>query len=385
MARRSVTAFLSPFTTTLCLSASLLSLDRSAVALRSRCAARNAFLRDSPVYLLVPLPCCYLLSCNYPLPGARRVPARLVRPRDRRPPVCGRHVQLFRRHYAGHARATLGRRAACLECQSSFGHSDPSARLASLKAQGAYSPHERRLDSGGVVLPALKCPQDEGLPLPNRQAGDAIDPAWFAAYAAASDLANQPSQHTLPPGVPSPLAPPAAATARADHSFVSLPPPPEPPPPPSQPPGSPPPSPLPPLPQATDLCYNCTLVCVAPYAALGSLSTTPSASLRFEFGYGEEAVAVGVSPEDEGGASKSARLPPRYLSPLSQHESELLAPLDAPTDEFGGSFAPIRVTAVSASTEEPSKGRGAAHIVDGSGLRQYVESTAYDGTPPVLY
>ena len=187
----------------------------------------------------------------------------------------------------------------------------------------------------------------------------------------------------MPPGVPAPLAPHAAAAARADHSFVPLPPPPEPPLPPSQPPGSPPPSPLPPLPHATDLCYNCTLVCVAPYAQLSSLSTTLPASLRLEFGYGEEAVTAGVSPEGEGAAEGAA--PPRYLSPLSQHEREVLAPLDAPTDEFGGSFAPIRVAAVSASTEEPSGGRGAAHIADGSGLRHYVEGVAYDGTPPAVY
>ena len=133
-----------------------------------------------------------------------------------------------------------------------------------------------------------------------------------------------------------------------------------------------------------DLCYNCTLVCVAPYAELGSLSTTLPASLRLDFGYGEEAVAAEVSPEGEGGASEGAS-PPRYLSPLSQHERELLAPLDAPTDEFGGSFALIRVTAVSASTEEPSGGRSAAHIADGSGLRHYVEGAAYDGTPPAIY
>ena len=231
--------------------------------------------------------------------------------------------------------------------------------------------------------PASERPQGEGVLPSNWQADEAIDPAWLTAYAAASDPANQPSP-PLPPGVPPSLAPSAAATARADHSFVPVPPPPEPPPPPSQPPGSPPPSPLPPLPHASDLCYNCTLVCVAPYAELGSLSTTLPASLRLEFGYGEEAVAAEVSPEGEGGASEGAS-PPRYLSPLSQHERELLAPLDAPTDEFGGSFALIRVTAVSASTEEPSGGRGAAHIADGSGLRHYVEGAAYNGTPPATY
>ena len=165
---------------------------------------------------------------------------------------------------------------------------------------------------------------------------------------------------------------------------MPLPPPPEPPPPPAQPPGSPPPSPLPPLPHATDLCYNCTLVCVAPYAELGSLSTTLPASVRFQFGYGEEAVAAEVSPEGEAGAAEGAS-PPRYLSPLSQHERDVLAPRDAPIDEFGDSFALIRVAAVSASTEEPSGGRGAAHIADGSGLRHYVEGAAYDGTPPALY
>ena len=250
----------------------------------------------------------------------------------------------------------------------------------------AYSPRERHLGrpgAQGIVPPASERPQDEGLFPSNWQADEAIDPAWLAAYAAASDPANQPSS-PLPPGVPPPLVPHAAATARADHSFVPFPPPPEPPLPPSQPPGSPPPSPLPPLPHATDLCYNCTLVCVVPYAELGSLSTTLSASLRLEFGYGEEAVAAEVSPEGERGASEGAS-PPRYLSPRSQHEREVLAPLDAPTDEFGGSFALIRVTAVSASTEEPSGGRGAAHIADGSGLRHHVEGAAYDGTPPAIY
>ena len=263
------------------------------------------------------------------------------------------------------------------------------ARPASLKAQGVGAPTrpasatQAAQEPQGILLPASDRPQGEGVLPSNWQADEAIDPAWLAAYAAASDPANQPSS-PLPPGVPPSLTPHAAATARADHSFVPLPPPPEPPPPPSQPPGSPPPSPLPPLPHATDLCYNCTLVCVAPYAELGSLSTTLPASLRLEFGYGEEAVAAEVSPEGEGGASEGGS-PPRYLSPLSQHERELLAPLDAPTDEFGGSFALIRVTAVSASTEEPSGGRSAAHIADGSGLRHYVEGAAYDGTPPAIY
>ena len=83
-------------------------------------------------------------------------------------------------------------------------------------------------------------------------------------------------------------------------------------------------------------------------------------------------------------------VPPRVpLRPAtyrpSLNTSGSSAPLDAPTDEFGGSFALIRVTAVSASTEEPSGGRSAAHIADGSGLRHYVEGAAYDGTPPAIY
>ena len=159
--------------------------------------------------------------------------------------------------------------------------------------------------------PASEGPRGEGVLPANWQADEAIDPRWLAAYAAARDPANQPSLPS-PPGVPPPLAPLAAATVRADHSFVPLPPPPKPPPPPSQPPGSPPPSPLPPLPHATDLCHNCTLVCVAPYAELGSLATTLPASLRFEFGYGEEVAAAEVSPEGEAGAAEGAS-PPRYL------------------------------------------------------------------------
>ena len=257
-----------------------------------------------------------------------------------------------------------------------------SATQAAQAAQAAQEPLGI-VPLQGIVPPASEGPRGEGVLPSNWQADEAIDPTWLAAYAAASDPANQPSLPS-PPGVPPPLAPLAAATVRADHSFVPLPPPPEPPPPPAQPPGSPPPSPLPPLPHATDLCHNCTLVCVAPYAELGSLSTTLPASLRFEFGYGEEAAAADVSPEGEAGAAEGAS-PPRYLSPLSQHERDVLAPRDAPIDEFGDSFALIRVAAVSASTEEPSGGRGAAHIADGSGLRHYVEGAAYDGTPPALY
>ena len=154
----------------------------------------------------------------------------------------------------------------------------------------------------------------------------------------------------------------------------------------------------PPPPRLPGDAVNRSLVCVSPYVGEGSFSST--VVQPFSFGEGEGAVAAlheSASPSYGRGASH-ARVdwaaseaagdgvgegeheepPPRneelevehaWQGRRAEHAAASVLMADEARLEPPAGFVPLEVVGVAASSEHPLGGRGAAHLIDGSGLR----------------